>query len=538
MLLAFAVGIAGCSRPGSGSSSGGRNAWTIPGTLRIAQREDPDNLNMLLGTETVDTDISMFWAGYLFNLDDRNQLLPELAEQIPSLANGGISRDGLTITYHLRRGVQWHDGAPFTADDVIFSWQAMMNPRNLTVSRFGYDIVSRIQKRDDYTIVVHLRHRFSPFVATFFTMANHADCILPAHLLSHYSDLNRVAYNLKPIGTGPFRVESYEPGSKIVFVANNRYWRGPPKLRRIEFQIVGSDNTMLTLMQSHAIDFFYRAPETLASSLRNISGTRVVETPLSRFTDIGFNAANPALADVRVRQALAYATDRGTLIDKVTHDIAIPAQTDQPAFSWAFNPRTRQYPYDPARAAALLDAAGWHPGPAGLRERDGRPLQLTLVSFTGSGTITATEALLQAQWRRLGADVSIKNFPSGQLYATLGAGGIEQSGKFDVAIENWANGSDPDESILVMCSMAPPAGWNIYHFCSPQLDAAERMALTSYDRNVRRQAYGNVQRILNEQLPFFVIWYQRQFDIVNTDLKNYKPAHAVTPFWNTWEWSI
>ena len=121
---------------------------------------------------------------------------------------------------------------------------------------------------------------------------------------------------------------------------------------------------------------------------------------------------------------------------------------------------------------------------------------------------------------------------------TLGAGGIEQSGKFDAAFENWANGTDPDNSILYRCDMAPPAGWNIYHFCSPIVDDAERKALTAYDRRTRTAMYSRVQRVVSADLPFIVLWYQNRLDVVNADLRNYKPAHAVTPFWNTWEWAI
>jgi peptide/nickel transport system substrate-binding protein len=522
--------MAGCSRTA--------HSWTIPGVLRIAGREDPDNLNILLGTETVDSDLSMFFGGYLFNLNDRNELEPELATRVPTQANGDISRDGLAITYRLRRGVAWQDGAPFTADDVIFTWHAMLNPRNLIVSRFGYDIVRSIDKRGPYTVVIHLRRRFSPFVATFFTMANHSNFILPAHLLAKYPDINRVPYNDRPIGTGPFRIESYEKGSKLVFVANPHYWRGPPKLRRIEWSIVGSDNTMLTLLRSHQIDMFYRAPETMAESLRNIPGTRVSLSPFTRFADIGFNASAPQLRDVRVRQAIAYATDKNALVHKVTHDVDVAGDTDQPPFFWAYDPHARHYAYDPAEARRLLDSAGWRVGPNGIREKDGVPLHLTLVSFTGSGTAQATEELLESQWRQAGIDTGIKNYPSGQLYATRGMGGIEQSGKFDAVFENWANGSDPDDSILVTCAMEPPAGWNIYDFCDARLDAAERIALTSYSRGVRKAAYATVQEIASEELPFMVLWYQRQLDVVSTALKNYRPAHAVTPFWNTWQWEM
>ncbi len=523
----LAVAAAGCTR--THETAGGRtNAWTVPGVLRVAQREDPDNLNLLLGTETVDIDLSAFWGAYLFRWNDANALVPELATFEPTQANGGISRDGLRVTYHLRPNVRWQDGAPFTADDVIYTWRQMLNPRNLVVSRVGYDVIARIDRIDAHTIVVHLKRRFAPFVNTFFAPANHPDVILPAHLLARYPDINRLAYNSLPVGTGPFRVASYDRGSRVEMTAYDGYWRGPPRLRRIDFRIVASDETMLTLLASHDIDFFYRAPESLAPQLRGIAGTRVVTTPIDRFTDVGFNASVPGLNDLRVRRALAMAIDKRVLVDKVMHGIAVAGDSNHPPFSWSYEPEVQRYPFDPRRASALLAQAGWPPG----------RLHLTLVGFTGSSTMTATQELLQSQWGRVGVVVSIKNFPSGKLYATLGAGGIEQSGKFDAVLENWENGTDPDDSILLTCSMAPPAGWNIYHFCSAELDAAERTALGTYDRVLRAAAYRRIQRIVAAELPFVVLWYQMQLDAINTDFRGYRPAHAVTPFWNVWQWSI
>jgi peptide/nickel transport system substrate-binding protein len=526
LVLSAIVTLCGCTR--EQRSEGPHNPWTIAGVLRIAEREDPDNLNLLLGTQTVDIDLSAFWAAYLFRWSDRNELVPELATVEPTHANGGISRDGLRFTYHLRRKVTWQDGAPFTADDVIYTWRQMLNPRNLVVSRVGYDVIAGIDRIDAYTIIVHLKHRFAPFVNTFFAPANHPDVILPRHLLARYPDLNHVAYNSLPIGTGPFRIVSYERSSRIEMVANDKYWRGPPRLRRIDFRIVGNDQTMLTMLASHDIDFFYRAAESLEPELRGIAGTRVVMTPINRFTDVGLNASVPGLSDVRVRRALAFAIDKDVMIDKVMHGVAVAGNSNHAPWSWSYNSGVKRYPFDPARAGKLLAHAGWPPG----------KLHLTLVSFSGSSTMTPAEELLQSQWGRVGVTVSIKNFPSGKLYATLGAGGIEQSGKFDAVLENWENGTDPDDSILLMCSMAPPAGWNIYHFCSPALDADQRIALGTYDRALRAAAYARIQRIVSEELPFIVLWYQEQLDAINTDFHEYRPAHAVTPFWNVWQWSI
>ena len=331
-----AIALSACTKVSTqtGVSTGG-NAWTHPGVLRIASRQEPDNLNPMLGTEVIDKDLSMFWGGYLFNWSDQNQLVPELAAQVPTLANGGISKDGLTITYHLRSGVKWQDGAPFSADDVIFTWQQQLNPDNPVISRLGFDDIARIDRRDDHTIAVHLKKRFSPFVNMFFAMSNNPVAVLPKHLLSQYHDLTRVAYNRLPVGTGPFRVVEYVRGSHIIFEANPLYWRGPPKLKRIEWQIVGNDNTILTLLESNQIDFYYRATEGLKPSLEHIPGTSIIIYPFTQYADIGINASHPPLDDLRVRHALAYATDRKELIDKVSHGVNALGDTDQPDFLWA-----------------------------------------------------------------------------------------------------------------------------------------------------------------------------------------------------------
>jgi len=537
--LAAALGLVACTKisTSTGPQTAG-NPWTHHGFLRIGSRQEPDNLNPMLGTEVIDKDLSMFWAGYLFNWNDRNEMVPELAEFVPTLANGGIAKDGLTITYHLRRGVKWQDGAPFGAEDVKYTWQQMMNPDNPVVSRLGYDVVAAMDTPDAHTIVVHLKHRFAPFVNAFFSMSNNPVAILPKHLLSQYPNLSRVAYNRLPIGTGPFRVVSYERGSHVIFEANPSYWRGRPKLQRIEWKIIGDDNTLLTELKTHEIDFYYRATEAQIPSLRDIPGTRVILTPFTQFADIGINAGHAPLDDVRVRRALAYATDRQELIDKVSHGINVTGKTDQPVFLWAYNDDVRTYPYDPAQAGALLDQAGWKLGSDGLRYKDGRPLQLQMTGFTGSSTVSGAQVVIQQQWRKVGIGIEIKDWPSNTLYATLANNGIEQTGKFDVAYEEWANGIDPDESILVRCDMAPPAGWNIYHFCDKRLDAAEADALVNYDPAKRKADYAIVQREMQDNLPFIIIWYLRRVDVINVDFTNYKPAHAVTPFWNTWEWSI
>ena len=513
------------------------NPWTRDGVLRMASTTVPDNLNPLLGTQVIDTDLAMFWGAFLFSMNGESEMQPELAVEIPTVANGGVSRDGLRITYHLRHGVRWQDGVPFTASDVIYSWRQVMNPRNDIGSRQGYELVRRVDTPDPYTLVVHLRTRWSPFVATFFTMSATTYGILPEHVLRTYASLDDVPFNTLPIGTGPFKVVSNEAG-RIKMVANPSYWRGAPHLREIDYEVAPSDEAVLELFKEHKVDFYINAAQALEPQLHGIRGSTVYLYPFTRFTDIGFNLSRPQLRDVRVRQALAYATDRDQLITHVTHGVNLPANSDQPSFSWAHTDDVHAYPYNPRLASHLLDDAGWRLHADGMRYRDGVPLRLVMVGFSGSSTTTEAEEWIRSQWREVGVGVEVRNYSSDKLYANQADGGIEQNGEFDVAFEEWANGVDPDESQLYLCSLRPPAGWNIYHYCDPRLDAAETKALTDYGRAARKADYARVQALLDDDLPVFVLWFQQRQDVVNIDLKNYRPAQAVSPFWNSWQWEI
>jgi peptide/nickel transport system substrate-binding protein len=516
----------------------GPNAWTVPGVLRIGARLVPDNLNPVIGTQGIDTDLAMLWASFLITLDDKSQLVPDLAAVVPSLENGGISRDGLTITYHLRRGVKWQDGVPFTADDVRFTWHAIMNPQNTVPSRSGYDLISRIDEPDKFTVVVHLTKPYAPFLRAFLTLSSTSYCVLPVHLLGNMPDINHADFNNMPIGTGPFRVASNEKDTEIRFVANPQYFRGPPKLKEIDYRIVPNDNTLLTQIRTHEIDMYYRASEAQAPTLASIPGTTVYMTPFTRFGDIGFNAGNPPLDDVRVRRALAYATNKTELIQKITHGVNIPADSDQPPFLWAHDDHVTRYDYDPSRAAALLDAAGWKMGPDGIRQKDGRPLSLLMAGYNGSATVNAAQEVIQREWKDVGVEIEIKNYPSDLLYAPAAEHGIEQSGKFDAIFESWGNGSDPDDAVLFECGSAPPNGWNVYHFCSPALDAAERIALSVNDEPRRKAAYATIQEILTDRVPVIFLWFEQYVTVANSDLKNYKPGHVGSQWWNPWEWSL
>ena len=523
-----------CSRVATNSATtlAGSNPWTHHGILRVGDSRIPDNLNRMLGTLTVDTELGSLWCARLLIVDDHERLQPELAIRVPTQANGGVSANGRTITYRLRPGVLWQDGVPFGAADVAFSWRQVMNPLNTVQSQDFYSAVSSIKTPDPKTVVIRLSRPLAGFIPTFFTDY----CLIPEHLLHGLASIDHADYNRLPIGTGPFRVVENQPGVMIRFVANPRYWRGPPKLREIDYHFISDATTLLTQMRTHELDFYHDVPAVEAPQLAGIPHTVVYRYPYSQYADIGFNAGHEPLFDLRVRQALVYAMDVPALIRQATHDEYILADSDQPPWRWSHSASLRRYAYDPLRAAALFDAAGWHEGPTGLRIKNGQPLHLTLVGLADDATGVRSEQILQEQWRSAGVDVSIHNYPEDVLYA-LGAG-VEQSGAFDVSFEGWSELTDPDNFQLYGCHMAPPAGWNVYHFCDPALDRAEVLARGSYDIADRKRAYARIQQAITQGLPFYVLWYVRKEDLANSDLRGYRPGRTLTAFWNPWEWSI
>lgn len=535
VLVAICACAVACSRV---SSSSGISAAPSSKILRVVGAQEIDDLNPLLSEEQYSIDCSMFWAGYLFGVDGRGDLVPELATEVPTLDNGGISRDGLTITYHLRPHVTWQDGAPFTARDVRFSWQAVMNPENNVASRTGYDRVRDVEVVDPLTVRFHLRSAYAPAVDTFFAPAAGPVAILPAHLLSRYHDLNRVPYDTKPIGTGPFVVDRWEQGVGVWMHANPHYWRGRPKLDGVVFLTVHDNNTMLIMMRTGEADLYYRVPDDQIPEVRSIAGTHLVVQPFVGYEMLLFNTRSGPLADLAVRRAISFGVDKRAVVALITHGSGQVATEDQPSWLWADDPRVAQFSGDPIRARAMLDADGWRTGPDGIRVKDGQRLSIAISTPSGYHDGQKFEQLFQQWMREIGVDVEVKNYPSNLLYATYGGGGILSTAKFDTAFVDWYNGIDPDDSISWTCAYMPPAGLNFAGWCDRAYDAAEATALSSYDPAVRKQAYARAQERLAAGTPADFLYFIGRADLVSDRLVGYHQSPAVSTFGDTWDYDL
>ena len=527
LLLFTVLCLCACTRVGG----------SIPGVLRVGIQAPPNNLQGIFTSNTTEVMVDRLVYDPLISVDSTGkQLVPILAAQVPTLENGGISKDGLTITYKLRHGVKWQDGAPFTSADVKFSWQAIMNLANNVGTRNGYNLVRSVDTPDPYTAVFHLKQRFSPAVNTLFAESDSPVFIIPEHLLGKYPNLNNVAFNQDPIGTGPFKFSKWVRGDRIEFVANDDYFLGKPKLKQIVIKIVPDENTELNELRAHELDWIFEASPELYAQLEGLPDVKIVLVQHNQVEQLLMNLTNPILSDVRVRRALAYAIDKQTLVAKLTYGTATLADDEHPPFMWA-HVGGKTYPYDPAKARQLLDQAGWKLGPDGTRRKNGKRLSLVISTNTTNVTRRSAVVLIQAYLRAVGVDASVKSYLGTQLFAPIGIGGIFASAKYDLGLAGWVAGIDPDDSVLFMCRSFPPTGANYPRYCNPTMDAAETTALEHYDEPTRKKAYGTVQELIFRDMPQDFLWWPRQIQAVSVDFKGFAP-NPVNEAWNSWEWSI
>ena len=531
------LAFAGCSKVSQTTTPSGVNPGSIPGELRYADIQEPDSLNPLLTTEAITADLEYFAFTFFFNYDDKQNFVPEAALAVPTLQNGGISRDGKTITYHMRHGLKWQDGAPLTSKDVAFTYHAIMNPANNVQVRTGYDQIASVDAPDDDTVVVHMQRVFSPIIA-YFMCQQGGFPIVPEHLLARYPNVNRLPYNTLPIGSGPFRVKEWVHGDHITLVANPGYWRGPPKLKRIVFRFVPSTNTIKVLLQTHEIDAYFRANPDLYEQLKTIPGYNIVISDENRFGHIDFNVKDPLLADVRVRKAIEYALDRVEIARIVTHGIYVAGTSDIPTYNWAYPKDLPFFNHDPAKARALLSEAGWVPGQDGVRQKGATRLELQMSYLSGSVMGSTIASIVQQDLKNVGIALTQKTYPAPLYFDSAQNGGIINAGKFQLAYFGWVSGIDPDNSSIYACDQFPPAGQNNLFWCDRKLDAAEKDALSTFDQERRIRDYAIIEHELIEQVPTIFLTHNKRIDVISNRFHGYRPGPANSAYWNPWEWSV
>jgi peptide/nickel transport system substrate-binding protein len=522
--------LAACTRAGVSNVSNDSMTIAVPIT--------PNTLNPILSTDTSEAFVADLLFAKLVTLDSHRNEVPDLAAVVPTSANGGISKDGLTITYHLRKDAKWSDGQPVTSDDVKYSYQQVMNPANNVVSRHGFDMVRTLDTPDAQTVVLHMKQVFPPIITFFFGESDEPYDILPAHALQHVGNFNTMPFNAEPSVTdGPYRFARWIRGDRIILTANDTYFRGAPKIKELQLKIITDTNTTVAELRTGEAQ---AAMNMTGPSYHELAGDpKVTRLPVVApfYEALMLNISHAPLNDKTVRVALAYATDRAALNRDNQYGEATQGVGDLSPFYWAYDPNLKAQPYNPAKARAMLDADGWKLGPGAVRVKNGQRLSLLMAYGQGSDIGRNIAIEVQQMWHAVGVEVQPKAFAYAQLYAVAQDGGIFLSGKFDVGFYAWISGGDPDDSSQWLSTAVPPNGNNITRYASPEMDAAQHLALSTFDQSIRKRAYAQVQRLLVDDVPAIFLFYPPQRYGLTPELRNFTP-NGVGEAWNAADWTF
>ncbi|MFN2527802.1 MAG: peptide ABC transporter substrate-binding protein [Candidatus Baltobacteraceae bacterium] len=533
-LLIVALLLCGCVKTATQSgATGGRNPWTIAGTLRLATPQEPDNLNPMFAhsAETDEQDQLIFAP--LMRYDDKGDFYPELATEVPSYENGGISKDGKTITVHMRKGVKWADGAPLDARDWLFTYHAVTNSANNTKSRFGWDNIASVSLPDNYTIVISLKTPNADFLGNL-ASGGSAYPPLPEHILGKLADINRAAFNSAPLSSGPWILQKWNHGSSLEYIPNPNYWRGPPKLKHLTVKILPNADTELAQLQTHEIDVFPAVNEDQVDRVRAIPGTEMHQLLIANWRHMAMNTKKPLLHDVRVRLAIAEGVDWDRILRTIYHGVNVRATSDIYPKSWAA-PNIPLYKFDPQDAQRLLKEAGFTPGSDGVLQKDGKRMTLTLSATTAAHANQQTEEQMQQDLKAIGIEIEIKNYASSTMFAQTGP---LYTGTYDLEWSIDTNGADPDNEGSWSGKFISPHGGNTTWLNDPIINKLSHDAVLTYDRAKRKAIYQKEEERIHELVPAVFVYWQNQYNAWNTDVKNYRPAPFIAYDWNSWMWEI
>lgn len=529
-LVAAALALAACTS----THNGGVNA---PAQFQVAQQREPASLNPALENGQSSTEWGFLLFSYLVKYDASGKLVGDVATRVPSIENGGISRDGMTVTYHLRKGVRFGDGTPLTARDCVWTINAINNPANNVQSRYGYDRIAKAQATDDYTVVLHLKRPFAPLLTL--VLAPQGFPILPRHLLAKYPDFNHVNFDQQPIGSGPYVVDRWIHGDRVVMHANPYYFKGKPKIERLTIRFVPDAQAALNMLQAHEIAGYFNAQDySQYPQLLALKGYRTAARPVAGVGSIIFNTQDPATADPRVRRALAQAIDIKSIVAKAYRGAVQSAGAARGLFFWAYDPQAYpDIPFDSSNARSLLDSAGWKAGADGVRRKNGAPLAVQMIIQAGTPAEAVIGNAVTQYERAVGVRVTLKQFNITQFVAPSNEGGPVYGGKFNLALYPFVNGDDPDTTDQFACANVPPNGYNKSRICNPQIDALLRQGQQTFDIAKRKAIYSRLEALLYRDLPIVLIYSRNEVDVFTDRLRG-ESVSLDGAWWNVANWSL
>lgn len=505
--------LSACNRQEPALPAEGKAAAPAHGdTIIMGSIGEPSNLIPALASDSASSEINGLVYSGLLRYGKTYEIEPELAE------SWEVSPDNLTITFHLRKGVKWHDGAPFTAADVLFTYRLMIDPKTPTAYGEDFRQVSRAEALDPHTFRVSYARPFAPGLMSW------GFPIHPQHLLEG-QEITKSPLSRRPVGTGPYRFVEWSAGEKVVLESNPDYFEGEPYLRRVVYRIIPDSTTMFLELLSGSLDLMSLTPLQYDRQTETVAFRRrygKYRYPASAYTYLGYNLRRPLFQDRRIRQAIACAIDQRELIDGVLLGLGQPATGPFKPGTWPYNPEVRRYPYDPERARALLAEAGWRDGDGdGIIDRDGEPFAFTLLINQGNDTRVKTGEIVQRRLKEVGIDVKLRVIEWAAFLKDF-----VNPGNFDVVILGWTIPPDPDGYDIWHSSKTRPGELNFIGFSNAEVDALLEQGRHTLDQAARKKIYDRFQEILAEEQPYTFLYVPDSLPVVARRFRGIEPAPA------------
>jgi peptide/nickel transport system substrate-binding protein len=497
----------------------------VGGELIIGSIQEPDSLNPWLTGLTVGQEVETLIYDSLTRVDPEGNHIPALASEVPSLENGGISEDLMTYTYTLRDDVTWHDGTPFTAADVAFTYEAIADPSVNALSRAGFELVESVEAVDDHTVTFHLNEPSGIFLETWGYRG-----ILPRHIFEN-EDMNTSEYNRAPsVGTGPYKFVEWISGDRITLERNENYYREGGYINTIDYRIVPSSDTLLTMLETGEIDMRFAINAEQVEIARGLGEYEIFSTPAHAYFHFTINTADAILGDKLVRQALTYGLNKQQITETVLQNLVQPHGSPVAQPSWAYVDHNSRFAFDPEQARALLDEAGWTEGSDGVRTKDGERLSLSLLNIAGDSERLQVVQLAQAMWAEIGVEVNLEQVDAATFVAAM----TSQDYQFGYGF--WGFSVDPSSYNERWLSTSP-GQWLNYE--NPDVDTLLLDAMQIVDREERRAKYAEFQDIVVEDATNIWVYNRVYFDAAKNRVHNFVPNPSnATNMWNAHEWWI
>ncbi|HEY4442209.1 MAG TPA: ABC transporter substrate-binding protein [Candidatus Elarobacter sp.] len=458
-----------------------------PGTLVVLELGDAGSVNPLLTSQYYSFLYQNLIFDTLLGTGEDYKPVPELGTSWSS------NRAGTDWIIHLRHGVRWSDGQPFDASDVVWTFEALTDPKTGSPYQGQDAFIKRVTALDPYTVRIQL----SEPNATFVNVGLQSVWIMPKHVFAGipHSQIRQTNFGEHPVGTGTYVLAHWDHDQEAVLTANPHWWGGTPSVRKIDFRIILQEQGRTDAMLDGAADIDDGIGADTALRLRGVAGLHQIDIPdlFTRFVQINFHT--PGLNDRAVRQAMMYGWDREAVSRGLRHGFSTVASSIVPtALRYWHDDAVKPYPFDPARAGALLDGAGWRRGADGIRAKGRVRLAFAItLPYTPLGNDTA--AAFQSDMRAIGIEISVRLLD----YSTF----IDQTNNsnYQLAFTGWGGSPDPDQFTLLDSKQIPPNGNNTGFYSNPAVDRDVEQGLKELDPGKRRAYYNDMQVQIARDLP-------------------------------------